>query len=788
MPPVRTAASLVDAVAHDLALSSHGAGYAPSLVRGTACGTCKKRKLRCDGARPVCGGCARSAKVHGDDPGALAQCVYPDPRPRAAPLGKVQRATLEAEIAELKATVEQLRQANASATSASSSTPALFFSSAPGPDEHDATRLPRVPADFPLDAPSIQTSYGVAPFAFSESSARLVNTQSASPRTTGPTPSGEMWSSYSTVPPTLSPSATLDSATSATSPFTPPSSDPFLDLLYPGWPRDLPPPSLVHRIIDVYFSRPHQCSDVINPSRFRTALSLPPTSAGFPHPGLIHVMCAIACLMVPDDFFRGESCYWRGYSRAADYHIARCKIALEEGLVTASMFDSAQVFGLLCFWLYSQARWVEVWQYCAQATRVTLPLGLNHIRAASDPSSDPTSTSAMLKDTDDEAVLRERALTFFLAFTADRFASASTGWACSLDKADITTTIPGEGQTYPRGDDVVNSPFSLHHPAFFLAHGEGCGPLQLSIKAVVLLGDVVQFQSRAPYASKMAPQTGFALNDRISDVRSTDSFRRLDSTVRGFIASIPREYQFRLRPLGTSGADILDETRLCLVHGMAHTSVILLHEPHVAALDEHEPSFVRCLESANEILQGVFLILGTSYDVALFSPFFTYVVACAGRTFVRQIAIRVAKGATHGIDELKSNVNTILYTLKAHRTPLGDNAHAQLSMMLDDPLRCLPRPFLALASDLSPPLAPGAHSAYDLTRRDPMRPPCTVEPLPATPAPTTSTTRAARNRFGIVELERGPGADEPLLRELVADKSLVVEGEWFGGQGFDGVL
>ena len=88
--------------------------------------------------------------------------------------------------------------------------------------------------------------------------------------------------------------------------------------------------------------------------------------------------------------------------------------------------------------------------------------------------------------------------------------------------------------------------------------------------------------------------------------------------MRGFIASIPREYQFRLRPLGTSGADILDETRLCLVHGMAHTSVSLLHEPHVSALDEREPSFMRCLESANEILQAVFLILGVSSSLSCF--------------------------------------------------------------------------------------------------------------------------------------------------------------------------
>lgn len=37
----------------------------------------------------------------------------------------------------------------------------------------------------------------------------------------------------------------------------------------------------------------------------------------------------------------------------------------------------------------------------------------------------------------------------------------------------------------------------------------------------MLLGDVVQYQSRAPHASKMSVQSGFALNDKISDVRST---------------------------------------------------------------------------------------------------------------------------------------------------------------------------------------------------------------------------------------------------------------------------
>ena len=89
--------------------------------------------------------------------------------------------------------------------------------------------------------------------------------------------------------------------------------------------------------------------------------------------------------------------------------------------------------------------------------------------------------------------------------------------------------------------------------------------------------------------------------------------------IHGFISSIPREYQFQHRPLGSGAADVLTETRLCLVHGMAHASMILLHEPYVATLDDDEPSLQQCVASANEILRSIFLILGASLSLSLLS-------------------------------------------------------------------------------------------------------------------------------------------------------------------------
>ncbi|GAA5820630.1 hypothetical protein JCM3770_003558 [Rhodotorula araucariae] len=693
MPPERSATTFAEAQALGLPLSSHGAKHEPSIARGLACQACRRRKLKCDGVKPLCGACKRSAIAHGDDTASLA-CEFDDlagpKKKRASPGSKV--AALEAEIVALKAQLAQTRlqsppapDAPVASTSFSTVPPRaveMSFEQSIHIGIEANSGIDALPFHLGFSAPGSAPLQGQSPSAlFADST----------PYLPGPMPG-------------LSPPGTHSSLTDTSPPVTP-RSDPLFELFYPGWPRDLPPPSLTHRLIEVYFARPHVCAGMINPVRFRAAMLLPPTSANFPHPALIHILCAIACMMISDDFFIGEERYWRGFERPTDYHAARCKVALEVNLGQGPLFHVAQVFSLLCYWSYCNARWVELWLFCGQATRVATPLGLNHLRAASD---SPTDLPAHFKGhlmpaTNDDEQLAEQALTFFMALMADRYSSASTGWACSLDDVDVTTVIPTEGVPYPRGEEVATSPNSLHSAAFFVAHPPHlCGPLQLFIKAVILLGKVVQFQQRAPHANKTAGGA-YALNDSISDVRQTDAFKRLDATVDAFIASIPREFQFQQRTPGSGSGDILTENRLCLVHGMSRVSRILLHEPYVSSLDDDEPSMVKCLNSANEILQSIFTIIGTSYEIALFAPYINFVWAVAGRTFIRMLAIKQVKGITYGVEELKSNVTTILVVLKAHRTPLGDTTHAQLATLEAEPLRCLPRAFLPLAKISTPP-------------------------------------------------------------------------------------
>ncbi|TKA55976.1 hypothetical protein B0A53_01678 [Rhodotorula sp. CCFEE 5036] len=684
MPPDRIATSFAEAQEYGLALSSTPLSKgAPSIARGQACQTCRRRKLRCDGIRPLCTSCKKSALAHGDNIDFLS-CKYDEPEPKksrrrqpangnastsAAAAGNdpAKVKELEAEIAELKAMMARAGlgpNANADAAASTSLSPTAPTSSS-GRWPSPAGVAPWLPS-----APSFATGMPAMTVVPDHLSSNWV----PEPVQLSPPPSG---SSHGASPASTSPSATT-------------ASNSLFDLFYPGWPRDLPSPDLTSRLIEIYFTRPHAAQGMINASRFRSAMLLSPTSAGFPHPALIHAVCAVAAMIISPDYFRSEEPYWQHVaSSASEYHFNGAKAGLERAVCFgANLFQLAQANFLITYYAHNNARFVELWMHCGQATRMCTPLGLNHLRAACDADSLPKSVQgkgALLGRTDDPEELIEQALTFYGCLCADRFSAASTGWAVSLDDEDFSTPIPGL-QGFPTSD-IENSVLSPRNPQFFVAHPPHLvGPQQLYLKAVVLLGKVVQFSHRAPFTAKFAQSS---LNDGAIDVRKTDAFKRLENTCTSFIASIPREYQMARRSAMGIRADVLTEVYICLVHSMAHSAFILLHEPHVASLNDDDESMVKSLASANEILQAIFLALNASTEISLYSPYINYCWAVAGRTLVRKMAM-LQLACRPGGRELRSNVETILAVLDAHKTPLGKATGAQLQMHLDDPYRALP--------------------------------------------------------------------------------------------------
>ncbi|GAA6032123.1 hypothetical protein JCM8097_007084 [Rhodosporidiobolus ruineniae] len=736
--PKATTASFAEAMATGAPLSSHGSKHAASIARGQACKACRRRKMKCDGVKPLCGACAKSASAHGADLTQL-ECEYDDvagPKKKRAPPGS-KVAALEAELAELKAMIAQgqrlpststAAQAPASAAQLPLPNPVFDASMFPPPPPSATNSSSSQPSPPPFPAWNAQKPHWRPPKpTINPSPSEAVSmgpaiapwhpppTQSNSPRNVG------SWQDRADLLCTFidentdgmgmqsgqSQSGSARGSQSGGAAFTPPSmgsepsphiqsssaNDLFRELLYPGWPRDLPSPELTMRLVEVWFSRPHLTSGMVNAAKFRTALLLPPTSPAFPHTGLLHMICSMAAMMVSEDLLLSEGRYWPPGQRATEYHASCAKAALDSSVNNGDrLFQVAQCITLLCIWAYTNARFVELWLFCGQATRILTPLGLNHLRSANDSLGVAGHFKPyLLPPTSDPEELRERAAAFYFAFLCDRMASAATGWAQSLDEADITTVIPTDIEPYPTGP-LDESPLSPRSSMFFLAHPPNlCGPLQLVFKAVVLFGKVNVFTQRAPHMSFPGRDNGWGLNDPVQDIRTTDMFRRLNALVEAFRSSIPREYQ--VSTLHPGQANVLDQTRICLVHGLGHISTILLHEPWVSSLDEEEASMRKCLDCAKAILKEVFTLLTSSYEISLYSPYINLVWAVAGRTFVRQLAMRIAKNEVEGQVEIRSAIDTLLMALKAYKTPLGAASAAQLQFLVDDPLRTLPAPY-----------------------------------------------------------------------------------------------
>ncbi|GAA5866403.1 hypothetical protein JCM8547_000767, partial [Rhodosporidiobolus lusitaniae] len=520
MPADRTSttSSFAEAVLSGQPLSSHGARHAASIARGQACKVCRKRKLKCDGVKPLCGACKKSALAHGDDITHLT-CEFDDPtaakKKRASPGSKV--AALEAELAELKALIQQNGIGGTSAQ-----IPPLPSNASTS----SASDLPAPPfIDFPIFTRTCDAQdppYVAPPQAPWHPPPVVLNSPRHGPPThvTSTHTSGSEFlvSNFNEKTGAFTPPSTNASSTGA-SPAS--SSDPFLELLFPGWPNDLPSPDLTMRLVEVWLTRPHICSGMVNAARFRNSMLLPPTSQGFPHKGLLHMMCAMSAMMVGEEFFGGEK-YWPAGQTASEYHASRAKLALDSAINNGErLFQVAQTITLLCCWSYTNARFVELWLYCGQATRILTPLGLNHLRSGDDKAPLSGFKPYLLPPTTDPEELRERAMCFYLAFMADRFASGSTGWASGLDDADITTLLPCENVPYPVGA-IEENPLSPRSSMFFLAHPpDTCGPLQLVFKCIALWGRVNTFTQRAPHSMSGRTVNAWGLNDPIQDVRAT---------------------------------------------------------------------------------------------------------------------------------------------------------------------------------------------------------------------------------------------------------------------------
>lgn len=106
-----------------------------------------------------------------------------------------------------------------------------------------------------------------------------------------------------------------------------PAPSPLLDLFYPSWPKTLPSPPLVFRLVEIFFAKSHLVAVMINKPKMLASLQLPPTHADFPVTCLLHGMIAIAASTVSDDIWATEERYWAWNESPSDWHGRQAKVS-----------------------------------------------------------------------------------------------------------------------------------------------------------------------------------------------------------------------------------------------------------------------------------------------------------------------------------------------------------------------------------------------------------------------------------------------------------------------------
>lgn len=213
-------------------------------------------------------------------------------------------------------------------------------------------------------------------------------------------------------------------------------------------------------------------------------LNYPPTHPDFPHPALLHAICATASRYT----FRGrldsalnmtdtQQSAVPQRDRFAEFHANKTRAYVNATMSNGqNIFDVFQACVILSWWFYSEGRWVEVrlfflqsygfradrcvqvWIQAGFQTRAIVPLGLNYLGLIKrGPDGAPVKNPYLAPPKNaHETETRRRA--WWMSILFDRIVSLG-GWLHSVDERDIGTELP---LTYARYDAAVRSIFGVH--------------------------------------------------------------------------------------------------------------------------------------------------------------------------------------------------------------------------------------------------------------------------------------------------------------------------------------
>ncbi|KAG9002928.1 hypothetical protein FRB94_003455 [Tulasnella sp. JGI-2019a] len=750
---------------------SSGAGR-EALRRNQACRQCRKRKLKCDAQKPHCSTCVKQWTAQIAVPPPVGFSHPPDPRcqyDHNDALGlqptnvdniddpKKRVDVLERQIAELQSKLNEAQQESAHGSNAG--------------DGHDATSSePQWPSNNmqPYQSAAMNQSssngsgsgaviHTLSPPVYHDALNGHSVSQNQSTVLTSP-PTTFLGQSHVASPPgaiqglgspflkqsngssrafpgnvDLDIKTELQGQTFDGAPFNGELDEVSYDLIFSGWNRDLPDPRLLHHLVMLYFSRDACASRILHRPSFLFAMTLPPTHPDFPHPALLHAICASAsrwtlASMYSRDTRRGDR------DKFAEFHANKTRMYIDQTIASGQNIFSVLLGGIVIgWWFYHEGRWVDVWRYSGFLTRVSIPLGLNH------PGTTPSmgNGSPYLSPPNNATDLEQRRRAWWLCVAFDRISSVG-GWPHSVDERDIGTELPLRRTDFEADRSIPSNPQDFASEGLFIRHIPAyTDPFTLFIKACLLFGRVTDYNTRTILKASRASASSRSNRDTHSasfssqnnnvngssdvqygvykgDPRLAANFRSLDRLVAvDFLANLPvgmksclgvqqsatsmhqpgRGYD-AMPSLDIDGAAL--DTDLYLVHLLPHAATITLHNTHMNFADPSCPSVGRCLDASKAILNAYLLISSTSFDVKRLHPSVVICWYLAAVVLIQLCKRLIQIGDTAGEAAVWGEINMLRLAMLEYGTasPIGIRQEKLLQGLL--------APIIQLTSQMQP--------------------------------------------------------------------------------------
>lgn len=180
-------------------------------------------------------------------------------------------------------------------------------------------------------------------------------------------------------------------------------------------------------------------------------LDYPPTHPDFPHPALLHAICATASRFT----LRGKldnSMLSQNMSppnsgppmrdKFAEFHAGKTRAYVNQTMSNGqNIFDVFQACVILSWWFYAEGRWVEVWVQAGFQTRAVIPLALNYLGLVKRGADGAPVRNPYLAPPKDNHDTETRRRAWWMAVMFDRIVSVG-GWLHSIDERDIGTELP----------------------------------------------------------------------------------------------------------------------------------------------------------------------------------------------------------------------------------------------------------------------------------------------------------------------------------------------------------